>query len=236
MMLLDYVALAVFLLCWLGLEPAMARKLFGGNGIMAHMEQIRGAWMRQLLQRDSFLVDAQIIGHTINSASFFGSANLLVIVGVGGTLFGARGLHPEIASVLPLPADAPFWLFGAKIMLILAPLMRGLLDFIWAVRQLNYCLAAIASNPSPKSKEDIDAWADALMAVLNPALRTFSVGVRSYHFSIAAALWLFGPVPLIIGAVGSIAFLYWRQTRSGAANGLYGVCKLLAKDRLEAQN
>lgn len=231
MTLLDIAAICVFLCCWLGLEPAMARSLFRDHGIMAHMEHIRGAWMRQLLQRDSFLVDAQIVGHTINSASFFGSANLLVIVGVGGTLFSSSGLHSEIATMLPHAQGAPFWLFPLKILLILAPLMRGLLDFIWAVRQLNYCLAAIASSPKTKDKAVIDAWADALMEVLNPALRTFSVGVRSYHFSIAAALWLLGPIPLAVGAVCSIAFLYWRQTRSGAAQGLKGVRDLLVKEK-----
>ncbi|AWI62495.1 hypothetical protein AB395_00006873 (plasmid) [Sinorhizobium fredii CCBAU 45436] len=53
---------------------------------------------------DTIPVFAAILDHTINSASFFGSANLM-------------------ATLLP-----------------------GLSDFIWSVRQINYCLAAIGAT------------------------------------------------------------------------------------------
>lgn len=235
MSLLDSIALGVFLLCWLGLEPAMARSFFGHRGIMAEMEGIRAAWMRSLLQRDSFLVDAQIIGHTIHSASFFGSANLLVIVGIGGTLIAGQDRGLDFSTLIPFVAPVPAWVLHLKVGLILAPLLRAVLDFIWAVRQLNYSLAAIASCPPKGQDKDINAWAAALVAVLNPAMRTFSVGVRSYHFSLAAACWLLGPVALILGACGSIAFLYWRQTGSGAALGLHGVRLLLAREIAEIE-
>ncbi len=79
----------------------------------------------------------------------------------------------------------PAWFFQCKILLVVATLLRGLSDFIWAVRQINYCLAAIGASPSRQEERDLVAWTHALTLVLNPALRSFSVGVRSYYFTVA---------------------------------------------------
>lgn len=49
------------------------------------MIRIRSSWMHEVLTRDNnFIGDAAILGHTISSYSFFGSANLIVIVGLSG--------------------------------------------------------------------------------------------------------------------------------------------------------
>ncbi|MGO7565626.1 DUF599 family protein, partial [Rhizobium johnstonii] len=76
-------------------EPLMAagwpRK---NDSLSVDMVRIRSAWMREVLTRDNnFICDAAILGHTINSASFFGSANLIVIAGPQG------GDHPCAALV-----------------------------------------------------------------------------------------------------------------------------------------
>jgi len=212
---LDYAALAVFLVIWLGLERGLVwlgrRRPF----ITSDMEVVREAWMRQLLRRNHLLVDAQIVGHTINSASFFGSANLIVIVGIGGAVFSASD------------AAAGVEIHGYKPLLLLVPLLRGLFDFIWSVRQLNYFLAALASSPQADQPEAFPAWAPALAALLNRALSSFSAGVRNYYFAAAAGLWLLGPLPLMGGAVAAAAFLVWRQGYSETARRIHALAPLV---------
>jgi uncharacterized membrane protein len=109
----------------------------------------------------------------------------------------------------------------------MATLLRGLSDFIWAVRQINYCLAAIGASPSREEQRDIAAWTDALTMVLNPALRSFSVGVRSYYFTVAAAFWFFGPIPFIVATLLGTGLLVWRQSWSDTAKGVMAIRKLL---------
>lgn len=109
----------------------------------------------------------------------------------------------------------------------MATLLRGLSDFIWAVRQINYCLAAIGASPSREEDRDITAWTTALTLVLNPALRSFSVGVRSYYFTVAAAFWFLGPVALMVATTCCVALLLWRQTWSDTAKGVSAIRKLL---------
>jgi uncharacterized membrane protein len=72
--LLNLFAILVFLTVWIALEPLMAlgwpRK---NDSLSMDMVRIRAAWMREVLTRDNnFIGDAAILGHTINSASFFG--------------------------------------------------------------------------------------------------------------------------------------------------------------------
>ncbi|MGO7165069.1 alpha/beta fold hydrolase, partial [Rhizobium johnstonii] len=63
--------------------------------------------------------------------------------------------------------------------------------------------------------------------VLNPALRSFSVGVRSYYFTFAAAFWFLGPIPFAVATILSVGILIWRQSWSDAAKGIMAIRKLL---------
>src|SRR5690606_33032001 len=86
----DLAALVVFFICWLAYEPvlrAMARRTGSLNGDMV---VVRQAWMRVMTGRETRLIAGQLTGHSINSASFFASANLLLIAAVAGVLFGGE--------------------------------------------------------------------------------------------------------------------------------------------------
>jgi uncharacterized membrane protein len=230
--LLNVFAILLFLTVWIALEPLMAlgwpRK---NDSLSMDMVRIRAAWMREVLTRDNnFIGDAAILGHTINSASFFGSANLIVIVGLSGALFVEPNYGSGHGLIALFAAQDPPWFFQCKVLLVVATLLRGLSDFIWAVRQINYCLAAIGASPSRQEERDIAAWAHALTLVLNPALRSFSVGVRTYYFTVAAAFWFLGPLPLLVATASCVALLVWRQSWSDTAKGVMAIRKLLDDD------
>jgi uncharacterized membrane protein len=227
--MLDMLALCFFAIVWLAVEPMMALGWLSQNdNLSKDMVVIRRAWMREVLTRDdNFIGDAAILGHTINSSSFFGSANLIVMVGLSGTLFVRPDHGGEAGLIVTIAASQPSWVFQCKVLLVMATLLRGLSDFIWAVRQLNYCLAAIGASPSRDEDSDVAAWTEALTMLVNPALRSFSVGVRSYHFTVAAAAWFFGPVSFLAATFLSVGLLVWRQSHSDASKGVMAVRKLL---------
>lgn len=229
MSLIDLTAFAVFLFVWLFYEPLLTRLTGGRGSLNVHMTDIRAGWMRALVARESRLMDSQFLGHTINSASFFGSANMIAIAALGGFMFGGdknlQGLEH-----LAIVRSGPVWLLEFKVALMLLTLARGMLDFVWAIRQLNYCLAAIGSYPENLDAGGRNKWALALTSMLNPALKTFSRGVRAYYFSLAAAGWFFGPLALIATTIGAAGLLAWRQTHSQAALGIASVNSLLAKE------
>ena len=225
MSLFDWIALFVFVVAWLGYGPLIRLVARRSGSLNMDMLSVRDAWMRAMTHREMRLIDSQLMGHSINSASFFASTNLLLIAAVAGILFGGETALRGFAAVGA--ENVPLKMLEAKLALVLVCLTRGFLDFIWALRQMNYTLALIGAAPEVHHKTDRKAFADAAGQLLNPALAAFSQGVRGYYFALAAAAWLFGPVWLALGVVSAFSLLIYRQEASPAARAIRNARRLL---------
>ena len=225
---LDWSALALFVLCWIGYGPLLAVIARRAGSLNTDMIHVRQAWMTAMTHREVRLLDSQLLGHTINSGSFFASTNLLLIAAVAGILFGGQDALRGFAAVGA--ENVPLKLLEAKLALILVCLARGLLDFIWSIRQMNYTIALIGSAPEVHGQADRVAFGEATAGVLNPALNAFSQGVRGYYFALAASAWLFGPMWLAVGVISAFALLVWRQEGSHAARAIRRARRLLQGD------
>ena len=224
---LDWGALALFFICWLGYGPILKAISRRGGSLNEDMVHVRTVWMASMTQREIKLVDSQLMGHSINSASFFASTNLLLIAAVAGILFGGESALRGSAAVGA--ENVSLKMLEAKLALVLICLTRGFLDFIWALRQMNYTLALIGAAPELHHKTDRKAFAEAASQLLNPALGSFSQGVRGYYFALAAAAWLFGPAWLALGVVSSFGLLIYRQEASPAARAIRNARRLLGE-------
>ena len=225
MTLFDWLALALFMLCWLGYGPLLGLLARRSGTLNDDMQVVRRVWMTAMTHREIRLVDSQLMGHTINSGGFFASTNLLLIAAVASVLFGGEQAMQGFASVGA--EDVPANLLEAKLALVLVCLARGLLDFIWSIRQLNYALALIGAAPEAPTEADRVALGEAAANLLNPALSAFSQGVRGYYFALAAAAWLFGPVWLALGVTAAFCLLVWRQAGSPADRAIRSARRLL---------
>lgn len=221
-------AVILFAVCWLGYGPLLNVLARRGGTLNADMTVVRRTWMTAMTHREIRLVDSQLMGHSINTASFFASTNLLLIAAVAGILFGGEGALRGVAAVGA--EDVPLRLLEAKLALVMACLARGLLDFIWAIRQLNYSLALIGAAPELHVEADRVALGEAAAALLNPALSAFSQGVRGYYFALAAAAWLFGAGWLAVGVAAVTALLVWRQVGSPAARAIRTARRLMERN------
>lgn len=225
MTLFDWLALGLFMMCWLGYGPLLNLLARSSGTLNDDMLVIRRVWMTAMTHREMRLVDSQLMGHTINSGGFFASTNLLLIAAVASVLFGGEQALQGFASVGA--EDVPMRLLVAKLALMLVCLARGLLDFIWSIRQLNYALALIGAAPETHTEADRVALGEAAANLLNPALSAFSQGVRGYYFALAAAAWLFGPLWLALGVAAAFCLLVWRQAGSPAARAIRSARRLL---------
>jgi uncharacterized membrane protein len=217
---IDIAALTVFLVAWLFYQPILKRSARWGGVINTDMTVVRRRWMANMAARENRFLDSQLMGHVLNSASFFASANLIVIAAAAGALFRSGDTYRTVAH-LTVGDTGPRWLFEMKLALVVAALARGLLDFIWAIRQMNYTLAAIGAAPPPSSgAEVIREYGEAASEVLNPALSSFNNGVRGYYFALAGAAWLLGPLAMTAAVIAAVALLFWRQVGSTSAKGV----------------
>ncbi len=227
MTLFDWLALALFMLCWLGYGPLLAVLAQRSGTLNDDMLVVRRVWMTAMTHREIRLVDSNLMGHTINSGGFFASTNLLLIAAVASVLFGGEQAIAGFASVGA--ENVPIRLLEGKLALVLVCLARGLLDFIWSIRQMNYTLALIGAAPEVHTEADRAALGEAAADLLNPALSAFSQGVRGYYFALAAAAWLFGPGWLAIGVTAAFCLLVWRQAGSPAARAIRNARRLLER-------
>lgn len=227
MALFDWIALFLFFIAWLGYGPILGVIARRSGSLNDDMLIVRDSWMTAMTHREIRLIDSQLMGHSINSASFFASTNLLLIAAVAGILFGGENALRGFAAV---GAEAvPVKILEAKLALVLVCLARGFLDFIWSLRQMNYALALIGAAPEIHSETDKVAYGHAVARVLNPALGGFSQGVRGYYFALAAAAWLFGPMWLALGVISAFGLLVWRQAGSPAARAVRAARRLLER-------
>lgn len=223
---LDIAALCVFAVAWFGYEPLLKAAWRGRGVINSDMTVVRAAWMRNMAGHDSRFMDGQLLGHALNSASFFASSNLILIAATAGALFGGENTFRSASSLLVLKTTSRL-LFEAQLALVLIALARGLLDFIWAIRQMNYCLAAIGAAPEPGDEARAKAYGVVAERLLNPALSSFNAGVRGYYFALAAAAWTFGAGAFLAATLGAVGLLVWRQRGSKAAQAIGDLRKIL---------
>ena len=217
---LNIAALCFFFLCWLGYQPLLhALAKHRGRVINTDMTVIRAIWMRNMAMRENRLMDGQLLGHALNSASFFASSNLILIAAAAGALFGGETTFRS-ASSLEVIRTSTRLLFEGQIALVLITLARGLLDFIWSIRQMNYCIAAVGAVPLTDDPTVLRQLGELASRVLNPALSSFNQGVRGYYFALAAAAWLFGPIPFMVATGGAVLLLLTRQHRSRSARAI----------------
>jgi uncharacterized membrane protein len=224
----DIAALGLFVVCWLFYQPILSLlSRRGGPAINTDLNVVRSAWMRNMVRRDSHFLDGQLLGHALNSASFFASSNLILIAAAAGVLFGGQATFHNVSSLVAVKTSSRL-LFEAQIGLILVTLARGLLDFIWGIRQLNYVLVALGATPERTEGNDPEFG---LIAgrLLNPALHSVNSGVRGYYFALAAAAWLFGPWTFMAATVGAVSLLMWRQRRSPAAKAIADLRSLIER-------
>ena len=227
MTLFDWIALSLFFVAWLGYGPILGLIARRSGSLNDDMLVVRDSWMTAMTHREMRLIDSQLMGHSINSASFFASTNLLLIAAVAGIRFGGENALKGFAAV---GAEAvPMKILEAKLALVLVCLARGFLDFIWSLRQMNYALALIGAAPEIHTETDRVAYGHAVAQVLNPALGGFSQGVRGYYFALAAAAWLFGPLWLALGVISAFGLLVWRQAGSPAAQAVRAARRLLER-------
>ncbi|WP_394761310.1 DUF599 domain-containing protein [Phenylobacterium sp.] len=224
---LNVAALGVFAVCWLFYQPLLnllSRR--GGAAINTDLMIVRGAWMHNMARREGRFMDGQLLAQTLTSSTFFASSNLILIAAAASVLFGGQASFHNVSSLEVIRTSSRL-LFQAQLGLVVLTLARGLLDFIWGIRQLNYVLAAIGAIPERADDAAHHAYGDAAARILNPALHSVNSGVRGYYFALAAAAWLFGPIAFIAATLGATGLLFWRQRRSSAAYAIADLRKLL---------
>ncbi len=211
---LDWLALAVFIVCWaiystlVDRHPALRRR-----SVIAAMDEHRRRWMRTMVTRDNRIMDTNIVGNLMNSTSFLANTAIFILGGLVAML-GSPELGARVFGALPFATAPDPAAWEMKIALLLLIFVRAFFELTWALRQFNYCSIVMGGiSQDPQDPEGLH-HAEIAAKVANRAAGHFNSGLRAYYFGLAALAWILHPLALILASLLVMRELYRREFRS----------------------
>lgn len=215
---LDMLALAFFLVTWLGYAALLEWTDYGRGGLNARMHAYRDGWMRQLLHREMRMVDAQIMASLQNGTAFFASTSLIAI---GGTLTVLRSTEDLIliASTLPFGYPTTRMQWEIKTIGLATIFVYAFFKFAWSYRLYNYVAIMIGAMPPSSEKDSVEARRHALRTgkLCESAGRHFNRGQRAFFFALGYLGWFISPWLLFFSTAAIFAVMWARQFASDAS-------------------
>ncbi len=98
----DISAITFFVVEWTVYAFTLERTAYGRDSLSARMHIYREVWIRNLLDRETRMVDMQIMASLQNGTAFFASSSLIAI---GGGLALLRATGDALAVLGALPID-----------------------------------------------------------------------------------------------------------------------------------
>ncbi|WP_448189539.1 DUF599 domain-containing protein [Azospirillum sp. sgz301742] len=228
---LDLIAFVWFIGAWAVFTIVQDYLLQGRVAVNQHLTLIRREWMERMLERDNRIMDSQLVGHTMNSCTFFASTTMLVLAGLVGS-FGAIERVHEIIGGLSFTVHTSRELMELKMLVLMGIFVFGFFKFTWALRQYNYLCALLGSAPLPPVPEaERKIMAQNIASALTLAVKAFNGGLRAYYFALAALAWFIHPGILIAATGGVLLVLVRRQGFSRTERVISAQADALEKKR-----
>lgn len=208
--LYDAIALAFFLLSWLG-YGAIARWLARRRpSLISSVNVFRARWMRRICQRESHIADATLLGNLLRGALFFASTTVFILGGLIALLGPTMG---EVISHLPYSTPAEPWLLEVKALILIAVFVYAFFKFTWSAWQYN--VLSIIVGASPKTTEadaaEITHYVENAAHIAGLAGDSYNNGIRAYYFAIAMLAWFVDPLMFLAVTLVVTLVLYRRE-------------------------
>src|SRR5690349_8142752 len=134
---IDIAAITFFVVEWTVYAYTLEHTEYGRDSLSARMHIYREVWIRNLLDRETRMVDMQIMASLQNGTAFFASSSLIAI---GGGLALLRATNDALAVLGALPIDlspSPA-LWEIKCVGLILIFIYAFFKFAWSYRLFNY--------------------------------------------------------------------------------------------------
>ena len=212
------IAIALIFMLW-GLYTQILG-IIGRGSLNTQLHAVRLRWlqMHQLIDREHRVFDAILLGHISSSISYFGSATLIVLAGLVGTLINVNRLYiltRDIKFVDQAMSADLFTLYFSMLTLMMALCFFA---FTYALRKMAYVFAMLGGLQATTA-ESIESriMGEQTARVLTEAVRSINNGIRGFYYSIAALFLFGGPIACIVATLLITGLLYYRQLYSPTA-------------------
>ena len=206
-----FVALILIFILWASYGPVL--NWLGRGTLNAQLHVVRLRWMRVMLDspRENRVLDGILLGQISNSMSFFGSATLILLAGLVGTLASINRVHASLATIdfFPPVSLNLFTIYFVTLTIILA---WSFFSFTYALRRLAYSLAMMGGlGEAARQSAHSTTMVAQTAVVLTESVKSLNTGIRGYYFAVAALFLFVGPYATILMTLAVSAVLFYRQ-------------------------
>jgi uncharacterized membrane protein len=209
--LVDILAVGFFVLEWTVYAVTLEHSAYGQDSLSARMHVYREVWIRRMLERETRMVDMQIMASLQNGTAFFASTSLLAI---GGALALLRSTNEALAVLRALPIDlspSPA-LWEIKCVGLVLIFVYAFFKFAWAYRLFNYVAILLGAMPPAEARDTPGAEAHVIRTtrLFEAAGRHFNRGQRAFFFALGYLGWFVSPWVLFV-TTALVVIVTWRR-------------------------
>ena len=213
----DIAAVGFFVMEWTVYAFTLERTAYGRDSLSARMHIYREVWIRNLLHRETRMVDMQIMASLQNGTAFFASSSLIAIGG-GLALLRATNDALSVLGALPVDLSPSPALWEVKCCGLILIFIYAFFKFSWAYRLFNYVAILLGAMPPASQKDSPEAEAHVMRTtkLFESAGQHFNRGQRSFFFAIGYLGWFISPWVLFVTTAMVVIVTWRRQFASNA--------------------
>lgn len=215
--LVDVVAVGFFVLEWTVYAITLEHTAYGRNSLSARMNAFREVWIRRMLDRETRMVDMQIMASLQNGTAFFASTTLLA---VGGSLALLRATNEALSvlGALPIGTTPTPALWEIKCIGLILIFVYAFFKFAWSYRLFNYVAILLGAMPPAAQRDTPAAEAHVMRTtrLFQAAGRHFNRGQRAFFFALGYLGWFISPWVLMI-TTAAVVIVTWRRQFASSA-------------------
>lgn len=209
----EALALAWFLLCWVGYTRFARKRSATEVCLSSVMHMYRIQWARALMSRANRMSDMSVIATFERNMAFFGSSSLIIVAGLL-TMLGNIGDAIDLLANMPFTIDQSPLQWEAKLALLVVMFVYAFFKFSWAMRQIGFASILIGAAPETQNVEVSEQaqqdTAGRIARVVSMAGHHFNFGIRTYYFALAVLAWFINPW-IFMGATGLVVYVLYRR-------------------------
>ena len=208
---IDILAVGFFALEWTVYAVTLEHSAYGRDSLSARMHIYREVWIRRMLDRETRMVDMQMLASLQNGTAFFASTSLFT---VGGALALLRSTSEALAVLRALPIDlspSPA-LWELKCVGLILIFIYAFFKFAWAYRLFNYVAILLGAMPPATKRDTPEAEAHVIRTarLFEAAGRHFNRGQRAFFFALGYLGWFVSPW-VLFATTAAVVIVTWRR-------------------------
>lgn len=161
----------------------------------------REKWVASVMADRRDILAVQTLRNWVVATNFLASTAMLMSL---GTISAGFTTENSFSSALNIIGSTSSVMWTFKMILLCVLFFTTFFNFTLAIRYYNH--AALMINTS--EKHDPTLSVEAVTRVINHGALHYTMGMRGFYLAVPLALWLFGPLWMLMSTFGFIVVVY----------------------------